>query len=80
LVCDDDEHLWVGTGLGIDRLDFKDETIKHYEKQDGFLGIEINPNATLKDKEGNLWFGSIVGLVKYNAKLAKKNLVEAITS
>lgn len=80
LMCDDDEHLWIGTGLGIDRLDFKDETIKHYEKQDGFLGIEINPNATLKDKEGNLWFGSIVGLVKYNAKLAKKNLVEAITS
>ena len=80
LVCDNDEHLWIGTGLGIDRLDLKDETIKHYEKQDGFLGIEINPNATLKDKEGNLWFGSIVGLVKYNAKLAKKNLVEAITS
>ncbi|HET6225065.1 MAG TPA: two-component regulator propeller domain-containing protein [Bacteroidia bacterium] len=80
LVCDNDDHLWIGTGLGIDRLDLKDETIKHYEKQDGFLGIEINPNATLKDKEGNLWFGSIVGLVKYNAKLAKKNLVEAITS
>lgn len=80
LVCDDKNNLWIGTGLGIDRFNLKDETFKHYEKQDGFLGIEINPNATLKDKDGNLWFGSIVGLVKYNSKLAKNNTVEAITS
>lgn len=80
MVCDNNNNLWIGTGLGIDRFNLKDETFKHYEKQDGFLGIEINPNATLKDKDGNLWFGSIVGLVKYNSRLAKNNLVEAITS
>ena len=80
LICDDKNNLWIGTGLGIDCFNLKDETFKHYEKQDGFLGIEINPNATLKDKDGNLWFGSIVGLVKYNSRLAKKNSVEAITS
>lgn len=80
LVCDDKDNLWIGTGLGIDKFNLKDETFKHYEKQDGFLGIEINPNATLKDADGNLWFGSIVGLVKYNSRLAKNNMVEAITS
>ena len=80
LVCDDKDNLWIGTGLGLDRFNLKDETFKHYEKQDGFLGIEINPNATLKDADGNLWFGSIVGLVKYNSKRAKNNTVEAITS
>jgi ligand-binding sensor domain-containing protein/serine phosphatase RsbU (regulator of sigma subunit) len=80
LVCDDNNNLWIGTGLGIDRFNLKDETFKHYEKEDGFLGIEINPNSAFKDKDGNLWFGSIVGLVKYNAKLEKSNFVEAITS
>jgi ligand-binding sensor domain-containing protein/serine phosphatase RsbU (regulator of sigma subunit) len=80
MVSDDKNNLWIGTGLGIDRFNLKDETFKHYEKQDGFLGIEINPNATLKDADGNLWFGSIVGLVKYNSRLAKSNMVEAITS
>lgn len=80
LVCDDNNNLWIGTGLGIDKFNLNDETFKHYEKEDGFLGIEINPNSAFKDQDGNLWFGSIVGLVKYNAKLEKNNYVEAITS
>ena len=80
LVCDDNNNLWIGTGLGIDKFNLQDETFKHYEKDDGFLGVEINPNSAFKDNEGNLWFGSIVGLVKYNAKLEKNNSVEAITS
>ena len=66
----------LAQALGIDKLNLKDETFKHYEKEDGFLGVEINPNAVCKDKEGNLWFGSIIGLVKYNSKLGKKYLYE----
>ena len=80
LTCDDKNNLWIGTGLGVDRFNLKDETFKHYEKEDGFLGVEINPNAVCKDKDGALWFGSIIGLVKYNSKLEKNNQVEAITT
>ena len=80
LVCDHKNNLWIGSGLGIDKFNLKDETVKHYEKEDGFLGVEINPNAACKDKEGNLWFGSIIGLVKYNSRLEKNNLIEPITS
>lgn len=81
LVCDDNNNIWIGTGLGIDKFNQKDETLKHYEKEDGFLGIEINPNAACKDSDGNLWFGSIIGLVKYtNTKLEQTNLTEPITS
>ncbi|TAL61491.1 MAG: hypothetical protein EPN85_04665 [Bacteroidetes bacterium] len=80
LACDDKNNLWIGTGLGIDRFNLKEETFKHYEKEDGFLGVEINPNAVCKDKDGALWFGSIIGLVKYNSKLEKNNEVESITN
>ncbi len=79
LTSDDKNNLWIGTGLGVDRFNLKDETFKHYEKDDGFLGVEINPNAVCKDKDGALWFGSIIGLVKYNSKMEKNNQVEAIT-
>lgn len=79
LACDDKNNLWIGSGLGVDRFNLKEETFKHYEKEDGFLGVEINPNAVCKDKDGGLWFGSIIGLVKYNSKLEKNNEVEAIT-
>ena len=80
LVCDDNNNLWIGTGIGIDKFNLKDQTFKHYEKEDGFLGIEINPNSVCKDKEGNIWFGSIIGLVKYNSRLEKNNPTEPITS
>jgi len=80
LICDKKNNLWIGTGIGIDKFNIEDESIKHYEKEDGFLGIEINPNAVCKDNEGNLWFGSIIGLVKYNAKNEKTNTIEPITS
>lgn len=80
LACDDKNNLWIGSGLGVDRFNLKEETFKHYEKDDGFLGVEINPNAVCKDKDGALWFGSIIGLVKYNSKFEKSNEVEAITT
>ena len=78
LIADNNNNLWIGTGLGIDRFNMKDETFKHYEKADGFLGVEINPNAVCKDQSGCLWFGSIIGLVRYNSKNEKNNLVEPI--
>jgi ligand-binding sensor domain-containing protein/serine phosphatase RsbU (regulator of sigma subunit) len=80
LACDNENNLWIGSGLGVDRLNLMDETFKHYEKEDGFLGVEINPNAVCKDKNGALWFGSIIGLVKYNSKHKKNNQIEAITT
>jgi len=80
LAYDNNNNLWIGTGLGLDKFNLKDETFKHYDKQDGFLGVEINPNAVCKDKDGNLWFGSIIGLVKYTAKHEKNNLVEPVTT
>ncbi|MBI4931254.1 MAG: SpoIIE family protein phosphatase [Bacteroidetes bacterium] len=80
LTTDNKNNLWIGTGLGVDRFNLKDETFKHYEKEDGFLGVEINPNAVCKDKEGALWFGSIIGLVKYNSNNEKNNEVEPITT
>lgn len=80
LVADDVNNLWIGTGLGVDRLNIETEVFKHYGKNDGFLGVEINPNAVCKDKEGNIWFGSIIGVVRYNASKAKVNVAEPITS
>ncbi len=78
MVCDNMNNLWVGNNQGIDKFSLKDETFKHYGKQDGFLGVEINPNAVYKDKAGNLWFGSIIGIVQYVSKSEKNNSVEPV--
>jgi ligand-binding sensor domain-containing protein/serine phosphatase RsbU (regulator of sigma subunit) len=80
LVCDKQNNLWIGSGLGIDKMNLKDETFKHYGKGDGFLGIEINPNSACRDKNGNIWFGTLIGLVKYNVLQGLSNRMEPITS
>jgi PAS domain S-box-containing protein len=41
------------------------EKFKHYGFMEGFTGSETNINAVCKDKEGNLWFGTRRGTMKY---------------
>ncbi|MGZ4117904.1 MAG: SpoIIE family protein phosphatase, partial [Bacteroidia bacterium] len=51
----------------------------HYGKSEGFLGVETNPNAVCLDKEGDLWYGTIMGAVRYSPKEDKINTVEPQT-
>ncbi|MGH1383178.1 ligand-binding sensor domain-containing protein [Kordia sp.] len=69
LIFDDNGVLWAGSERGVDQitLNKKNEiqNVIHYGRNDGFLGIETCHNATTKDTKGNLWFGTIDGLTKY---------------
>ncbi|WP_378186496.1 two-component regulator propeller domain-containing protein [Aquimarina sp. W85] len=69
MIFDNDDNLWIGTERGVDKLLLnKSHTIVdlyHYDRNDGFLGIETCLNAIDKDENGNLWFGAIYGLSKY---------------
>ena len=82
LVFDEAGDLWIGTSKGLDRLDVNEyyktgsKKFHHYGKEEGFLGIECNQNAAWRDKEENLWFGTIHGAVKYNPREDKRNAVE----
>ena len=98
LIFDNDGNLWVGTNMGIDKMDIKkyNETMnnidpvgykykstgtaafKHYGYQEGFTGIETNTNAVCKDKDGNLWFGTIRGAIKYRQESDKPNEIPPI--
>ncbi|MBA3972326.1 MAG: SpoIIE family protein phosphatase, partial [Bacteroidetes bacterium] len=82
---DDKGYLWLGTNNGIDRLDVnqyvnqKEVVLKHYGKEDGFIGLECNQNAFYKDDDGKLWLGTIGGVTIYDSKQEKINAVEAQT-
>lgn len=85
MILDDNNNLWVGTTKGIDRIDLQvyhsgnKIEIKHYGKDDGLKGVECNKNAQFKDKDGNLWFGTIKGVTVYNPRFDKVNRKETIT-
>jgi len=74
LMIFDDDYLWLGSNVGVDRLDYKRYmktgkiTIKNYGFLEGFIGVETNTNAVCKDTSGNILFGTIRGIVKYNPK------------
>jgi ligand-binding sensor domain-containing protein/serine phosphatase RsbU (regulator of sigma subunit) len=83
---DDDGYLWLGTNNGIDRLDIgqyvnhKNVVLKHYGKEEGFIGLECNQNAFYKDIDGRLWLGTVQGVTIYDPKQARTNKMEPQTA
>ncbi len=69
MIFDDQNNLWVGSERGVDKIELNQSNdivdIFHFGRNDGFLGIETCLNAVTKDEKGNLWFGAIYGLTKY---------------
>src|SRR6202012_3443478 len=69
LITDNLGCVWVGTNRGIDKLNISAAgevvRIKNYSYQEGFKGIECNTRAVTKDKEGNLFYATIKGIIEY---------------
>jgi len=59
--------VWVGTGCGIDRISFYQDSvvIRNFGASDGISGVEANSGAILEDIYGNIWFGTNKGVYKY---------------
>ncbi|MES2266940.1 MAG: two-component regulator propeller domain-containing protein [Bacteroidota bacterium] len=63
--CDKEGQLWVGNNLGLDNFDPDTKTTVSYLESDGFLGIETNQNAIYESGNGDLWIGTVKGLMHY---------------
>lgn len=65
----DKNDLWVGTEKGLDRIKFDSvytiTEVTHFGSEEGFEGVETNSNASFRDANGNLWFGTVNGLYLY---------------
>ncbi|MFZ5553029.1 MAG: ligand-binding sensor domain-containing protein [Bacteroidota bacterium] len=72
LTIDKDGSLIVGTNKGINKIEFSPygqiTAIKKYGKSEGFTGIECNSRAVMNDNDGNIWIGTVKGIIRYNTK------------
>lgn len=74
-IIDNENTIWVGTDQGIYSLQIDSFTVsgkaqfQFYNKNDGIISLETNQNATFKDLQGNLWFGTNEGVIKYNPRV-----------
>ncbi len=80
MIFDGQNNLWVGSERGVDKIELNQSNeivdIFHFGRNDGFLGIETCRNAVTKDKNGNLWFGAIYGLTKYQPSETIKKTIK----
>ncbi|MGL4597009.1 MAG: histidine kinase dimerization/phosphoacceptor domain -containing protein, partial [Bacteroidia bacterium] len=69
---DEAGNLWVGTNKGLNRMKFDEKGnvlgVKQYARDEGFRGIECNSRAVCLLKTGQIWFGTVLGAIRYNPK------------
>jgi PAS domain S-box-containing protein len=67
---DKHNNLWLGTSEGVDCINWEKylESGKiitvHYDKSNGYLGVESN--AAAEDTAGNIWFATVNGVIRFN--------------
>jgi len=64
----DSKSLWIGTDRGINVLNTETEEIDYYGEEDGFNALETNLGAISRGEHGELWIGTVAGIVHYNPK------------
>lgn len=81
---DDRGIYWIGTNKGIVRFDYdtyenagtnpeKISAFKLITQNQGIVANEMNAGASYKDRDGNLWFGSVGGLTRFIPSREKIN-------
>lgn len=64
--ADDKNNLWISTTVGISKFNLQTKIFQNYYEYDGLPCNEYRPDASLKDKKGNIYFGGVDGLVYFH--------------
>lgn len=67
-VQDEHNNIWASTSMGLAHIDLKAGQIKTFRQSDGLLSDQFNHRSSFKDKEGNIYFGCLKGLVRFNPR------------
>ena len=77
LTIDKENRLWISTERGVSRIKLDADSdpieIRNYGTDQGYTGLEGNQGSILADRSGNLWFGHVRGLTRYNPLLDHPN-------
>jgi len=62
---DNSQHLWITTSRGLVSMNRETESIAVYTKANGLLNNQFNYNSGYKDQNGQLYFGSVKGMISF---------------
>jgi len=76
ILTDNNNSIWVTHKNGLSEKKPFLKEFRGITENEGLLFVENNLNALYKDSVGDVWFGTITGLVHYNSEIQKQNRVE----
>ena len=79
IVPGDEENIWIGHRLGISRINTRHFTAQVYDVARGVTG-DCNLNATDKNDDGVIYFGTTEGLITYDPARDKRSPVPPFTN
>lgn len=65
---DDFDYLWMSSDNGLMQFDKQSEKVYHYFEEDGIPHNEFNRIAHHRGKDGQLFFGGLVGVTTFHPK------------
>ncbi|GAA4359800.1 EAL domain-containing protein [Kangiella marina] len=66
LLQDESGTVWAGTGGGLYRIDASDFSMSQFSVTEDQPIIEFNTGATTRDRQNNLYFGGMNGVIYFN--------------
>ncbi len=66
LIQDNAKNLWISTNNGLSKYNIKRNTFTNFTIQEGLPNNQFNYNSAFKDKSGELFFGTIDGLISFD--------------
>ncbi len=76
---DEFNNVFIGTNKGLNKYVASEDKIFTYMEKNGFVGIETKSNSSCLDDEGNFWFGTVGGVVKYDASQQHRSGIDPRT-
>lgn len=73
LLEDAHKNLWITTSKGLVRMSLLNGHISIYTTANGLLGDQFNYSSAYKDDKGNMYFGCLKGMIKFNPENFVKN-------
>lgn len=73
LTPDRNGKVWMSTSNGLFSIDPKTLHLHHYTVADGLPENQFNFNSALEASDGNMYFGTVNGLVSFTPDLTKKD-------
>lgn len=74
VIVDDNDNIWTSTNYGVSMYDQVDDKFIRYYEADGLGSNEFNGFSYHKNKTGEIYFGGVNGLTKFNPLNIKLNM------